>query len=1073
MSQNTKIIVDADKSVTVDEIFKMISDQTDYKFIYQENLFKKHPKVLLKKGAIEISKLLNESISSFEVNFNKNNTVVIKEKAPSITSGLLNESNQFISISGIVTDVNGEPLPGASVLEKGTINGTQTDFDGEFSLNIKDQNSVLVISYIGFITKEVLADTNTQMSISLAEDATSLDEVLVIGYGSQKKSDLTGAVSQISTKDFEKQPMISMDNALQGRVAGVQVTQNSGVPGSTFKIRIRGTGSFTNNEPLYVVDGFIGAGTGNLSPDDIESISVLKDASATAIYGNKASGGVVIITTKKGKEGNNKIEFSSFVSVANPIGEFNLLGASDFADLANRKNIEIGGSAIYTDEEISDLKTSGGVDWQDEIFQTAITNNQSLAFSGGGSGISYYVSLNHSKQDGLIKFTDYERVGFRSNLSAKINDKIDVDFNVYSTMDTRSNATNSTSAFGSGNLMAAALTFDPTTPVYDENGDFNLKTIHNVANRGYNPLLLASVADKKTYAKHLQSRIAVNYKIIKNVALNIAFGATNNSTNYREYVDPIINDDVSTARSNVTDGFSYQNTNRLTYKNVFNDKHDVSADLIYEQYAYIGRSTSAYSESFPNENLGYDNLGTGSNQAVGSGTSRSSGESYVGRVNYGFDDRYLFMGSVRADKSSKFLDDQLGLFPAFSMGWNIAKEDFFGDNFITDLKLRGSWGVTGSDAINTQAAHALLTTGNNNYIFTNNNDASQSIGIAPSEKAANPGLTWEETNQTDIGLDFALYNGKISGAFDYYQKKTDGLLMRRELPNYTGSTYQFVNAAAVENKGYEFSITAHPITTENLSWSISANLSTNKSKVLELVDGLDKIDLGGDYNSFSGSVTTVKVGESIGAFYGYVYTGPDPTNGDATYKDISGADGVPDGIITTDDRTIIGNGNPDYVFGINNTVVYKGFEFNMFIQSIQGNEVYNAIGTSTYGWGAVSRNSTNTGSLDSWSETNTDTNIPRLNSSIRPVSSFSVEDGSFVRLKNISLGYNISPDVLKNIGIASAKVYISGQNLLTFTNYSGFDPEVSSGGGSDIDPGVDNGVFPNTKTVTLGFNVNF
>ncbi|GAA3658327.1 SusC/RagA family TonB-linked outer membrane protein [Flavivirga jejuensis] len=1073
MSQNAKIIVDTDKVVTVDEIFKMISSQTDYKFIYQEDLFKKHPKVVLKKGEIKVSKLLNESISSFNVNFdvNKNNTVIIKKETLPTTSSQLEESNQSIRITGIIRDVDGRLLPGTNILEKGTENGTQTDFDGKFSLYVEDKNAVLVVSFIGYNTQEILVDESVEMNITLIQNATSLNEVVVVGYGgSQKKSDLTGAVSQISAEDFEDQPMISVDQALQGRLSGVQVTQNNGVPGSGFKIRVRGSGSFGNNDPLYVVDGFIGASTANFAPEDIETISVLKDASATAIYGNRASGGVVIITTKKGKEGKNKIEFNSFISVGDPIGEFNLLSGADFAELANRKSLEQGGVDIYTDQQISELRANGGTDWQDEIFQTAITNSYQLAFSGGGPGISYYVSANHSKQEGLIKRTNYERFGFRANLGAEISEKIKMDFNVFATSDTRKNGASNTSAFGDQNLMAAALTFDPTTPVYDSDGEFNLFSVNNVANQWQNPLFLATVADRTTYGKYLQSRIALNYEITNNLSFNIALGANSSYSNFREYVDPRVLQTGNSATSNVSDGLSYQNTNRLTYTNIFNEKHNISADLIFEQSEYNSRFTEASSENFPNSNLGADNLGLGTNQEVRSGSSRNSLESYISRVTYGFDDRYLLTGSIRADKSSKFLNDQTGIFPSFSLGWNISNEDFFGDDsVISNLKLRGGWGVTGSDKVDTQAAHAFLTTNGNNYVFGGNLDSSLSIGIGPSETAANPNLTWEETKQTNVGFDFAVLNGKISGAFDYYSKKTEGLLMRRNLPNYTGSNYQWVNAAAVENKGYEFSVNAYLVTTKDFSWEMGANFSTNKNKVLALVDDLEQIELGGDYNSFSGAVTIVKVGESLGSFYGYEYTGPDPTTGDATYKDLND-----DGVIDSEnDRTILGNGNPDFVFGINNRLTYKGLELNLFVQSLQGNEIYNAIGTSTYGWGAISRNALNPGSLDSWTPTNTDTNIPSLNSAVRPISSFSIEDGSFIRLKNISLGYNLPSSTLNTIGITSTKVYLSAQNLITWTKYSGFDPEVSSGGGSDIDPGVDNGVFPNTKTVTLGLNVNF
>lgn len=1048
----------------------MISNQTDYKFIYHKDLFKNTPKVELKEGTININKLLKNSVSSFNVDINKDNTIVVNNILLPSTLTSVEKANQSHMVSGTITDSSGFPLPGANVLEKGTNNGVQTDFDGKFFLNTKNENVVLKISYVGYITQEVEVKWDEEIMISLVEDTASLDEVVLIGYGSQKKSDLTGATSQISAKDFEKQPMVSVDQALQGRLAGVQVTQNNGVPGSGFKIRVRGANSFSSNNPLYVVDGFIGASTSNLAPEDIESVNVLKDASATAIYGNRASGGVVIITTKKGKEGKNKIDFSSFISVAKPIGEFELLDAATFAELANRKSVEQGGSDIYTSEEINDFEANGGTDWQDELFQTSITNNYQLALSGGGSGISYYVSANHADQEGLIRNTDYKRYGLRANVSAKLNDKLDVDFSSNYTRNVSRNGTSSTSTSGTGNLMARALTFDPTTPVYDENGDYNLLTINNVASQGQNPVFLADVADATTYRNYLQSRLALNYNIVKNLDFNISMGANTDDSNYREFVDEDVQNG-NTAISTVVNAYSYQNINRLTYKNLFNDKHSLSVDAIYEQSASVSRYTSAYAEDFANTVVGSEDLALGSNALVGSGTTKSSLRSFIGRVTYGFNDKYLFTGSIRSDESSKFVNDPVGVFPSFSLGWNISKEDFFQDiSVISNLKIRGGWGVTGNQNVDTQASYSFLNTGSSfNYIFGDAiSSGGISVGIGSATQDSNPDLTWEETTQTNIGLDFGLFNGAINGSFEYYNKQTEGLLMERDLPNYTGLLTQYVNAASVENKGYEMSITAYPITNKDFSWEISANFSSNKNKVLELVDDLDQIALGGDYNSFDGEVTIAKIGESLGSFYGYQYTGPDSTTGEATYKDFN-----EDGVVDSDDKIILGNGNPDFIFGINNTFSYKGINLNIFVQALEGNEIYNSIGTTTYGWGAGSRNTTNPGSLNSWTTTNTDTNIPSLNSAIRSVSSFSVEDGSFIRLKNISLGYTLPSHLLEPIGVSLVKIYVSGQNLITWTDYSGFDPEVSSGGGSDIDPGVDNGVFPNTKTITLGFNANF
>lgn len=1056
------------KSATVEQAFNKIQEQTEYTFFYKKKNLRSKEVLNKSKGTYPVSELLLEISQKHKLKFRQinNNIAVLRlEESRGVKNQALEVILEDVNISGKITDEDGIGLPGASIIVKGTDTGTTTDIDGNFSFSTPE-NSVIVVSFIGYDTQEISVAGRSVINVQLVANVSQLEEIVVVGYGGkQRKEDLTGAIAQVTSEDFDKQPVIKLDQALQGRIAGVQVIQGSGVPGAAFKVRVRGANSLNgSNEPLYVVDGLIGASINNLNASDIASINVLKDASATAIYGNQGANGVVIVTTKRGVKGKGNIEFSTFTTRSDVIDKIDLLDAASFATVVNEKRVEQSAPAAFSAAEIADLQSSGGTDYQDELFRTAITRNHQLAFSGGADNVNYYVSANFADQEGIIINSDYKRYALRANIDGKINEKVDINFNLYGSREIGHN--NDDGVNQAVDLVKIALTFDPTTPVFDQNGDYNLQS--QFGNQSVNPIARALETDFNGYTNTIQSNLGFNYKIIDHLEINVSGGFESRNSTVNGFTPRILGGS-GTASSTVRNTLSWQNINRLTYSNQFGAS-SLSADLVYEVREKEFRLTSASSSNFANEGVGSDNLGLGQdNIMVGTDVSKRTLESIFGRVNYGYDDRYLFTGSVRVDRSSVFPNDPTGVFPSFSVGWKISNESFLSDfSAVSDLKLRGGWGVTGNQEVSTQAAFAALSTGSNsNYLF---DDATISTGIGPSTQAENLDLTWEETKQWNIGLDGSILNKKVNFSLDYYSKRTEGLLLSKSLAAFTGLSNKFVNAGTVENKGFEISINAYPIAKDDFSWEFGVNLSSNKSEVIELVDGLDELFLGSAFFTNSGSVSIVKVGEELGSFYGYVYEGVDAT-GNAMYTDFND-DSMVDG---DNDRTIIGSSNPDFIFGFNNTLTYKGFELNAFIQGSVGNDIYNQARLLSYGYSSFARDATTTDILNHWSDTNTDTNIPRLTSSTNDVSSFSIEDGTFVRLKNISLGYYLPASLLDKLNIQSLKVYVSGQNLMTITDYTGFDPEVSSSSDSsnDVDAGVDNGEYPTSKSVTVGLTVKF
>lgn len=1077
-SQTSRISLDL-QQIPLEDVLDEIETQTEFKFIFNTDAVDLNRIVSLKTNQTGVNQVLKElfsnTITTYEIDNRKillrktNRKNKIQEEVNSI------EIQQFL-ITGTVKDADGQPLPRANIIEKNTKNGTQTDFDGNFSISVADKNAVLMISYIGFTTNEIPVNEQKTINITLLEDESKLDEIVLVGYGGiQKKSDLTGAIVQLSTKDFEEQPVTNFDQVLQGRTAGVQVIQSSGAPGDGFKIRVRGSNSITgNNDPLYVVDGIIDVEVSSINPNDIASINVLKDASATAIYGNQGANGVVIITTKEGRDGISTIEYNAFLSFDSLRKKVDVLGAVDFANLVNQRAPD-----TFSSTKLEDLRTSGGTNWQNEVFKSGLTQNHQLAFSGGKENFNYYVSGNLVNQEGIVINSGYKRYGLRTKLNGKVSDKMNLSLSINASREDRLNTGDRTKHGANLNdlVVQGALLWDPTSAI---SGD-NYKELSPFASIKENPVGVGKRVNRNQFKNTFQGNIAVDYTFFKGFNFNSSFGFQLADVNDRNFRGAIGNLETQGFISN-QHSVNWQSINRLSYKTKFDESHNLSADFIYEIRRGTDRQSSIQASDFDTEAGGVDNIALGADQTTTSSFAERKLKSYFGRVNYDYQGKYLLSASFRIDGTSVFPNNKTGYFPAVALGWNISKEAFMdSQDFIHNLKLRGSWGITGNQNIAPFSTLSLLSVGaSSNFSF---DGSSTSVGIGPSKVLANPNLKWEETTQINIGIDVDLLQNHISLSADYYVKDTKNLLLERSLPSYTGLETQLVNAGTVENKGYEFNLNLRPLSyNSELSWNSGFNISFNETKVISLLEDQDEIIPETFFGAgASGQIpfTSIKVGGPLGNFRGFQNIGIWQSSeaaealkfgaspGDWKFKDEDG-----NGKLDNKDITVVGNGTPDFVWGLNNNFSYKAFDLNILIQGSVGNDVFNLIRSSSFGQTSDVRQATAPELLNAWTVDKPNSKIPRLDSPSKLLNSYFVEDGSFTRLKNISLGYNLSEELLEKFKISSAKVYVSAQNLITLTNYTGFDPEVSSGDKSDLYTGVDFSPYPLPKSIIVGVNLS-
>ena len=972
------------------------------------------------------------------------------------------------TISGRVTGDDGLPLIGATVQAKGSQTGTVTDVNGNYNISVPDDVTTLIVSYVSYTTQEIAINGRTVIDVILSASTSILDEVVVVGYGTLKKSDLTGSLASVTAKDFEQQPLTRIDQALQGRAAGVAVTQSSGAPGAGFKIRIRGANSISgNNNPLYVVDGLVVGDINSLNVNDIASMEVLKDASATAIYGSRGANGVVLISTKNGKKGEAQVEFELFRGVSKVAQELDFMTPAEFAVGVNAAE----GNELYNSAAISALENGGGENWQDRFFRNAGSLNAQMSVSGGSEAIDYYLSGNFYDAEGTIIDQTYKRYALRANLNAKVSSKLKVGLNAFFSRDENE---------GARANLATGLTWDPTTPAFDTDGNYNFTPlIPGVGNGSPNPL----VAPENNVRLNLDHQIIANgyanYNILENLVLNISGGVEQRNIAQNGYTSLLVN---NTGNATVTnrDVNRYQNTNRLTYTLDKNPNHRLQLDAVHEQQLVTTVWTTATASGFFSDNTTYKDLALGAVQRTTNNSTSESLQSFLGRVNYSLFDKFLFTASVRADGSSKFQEgNRWGVFPSGSVAWRLSEENFIKDmGTIDNLKLRASYGLTGSQAIGPLATRSIPIVGAGvNYPF---DGGGYTVGVGPSNRLANPDLTWETTTQTNFGFDLGLWNSKFTLSLDVYQKNTTDLLLERILPSFVGPTVVAENVGEVENKGFDINLGL--ILVDNNDWQISSNLnfSRNINKVLALVDGNEPLELGNIYygNSFPVNPTRVEVGQPISSFRGYVFEGVYQLNeadeaarfgrnpGDAKYQDLNG-----DGVISSDDITIVGDGNPDFTWGWNWTASWKNFDLNFLFLGSQGNDIYNFQRMRMMGLGSAQFHAVHADYNNRWTESNP-SNIPAGRNGTEFLSSQFIEDGSFVTLKNVVFGYTFN-NVLNSIGLDALRLYINAENLFILTDYTGYDPESTASGNSDVDLGIDYNAYPINRSIYFGLKVTF
>ena len=985
-------------------------------------------------------------------------------------------------ITGKVTGLeDGLPLPGVSVKINGTKLGTQTDANGLYSINVPKTAKSIDVSFIGFLTKTIQIGAKSVLNVSLETDAKQLSEVVVVGYGEQSKALLTGSQTSISAKEIKDVPLLSTEQALQGRAAGVQVTQSSGTPGGGISVRIRGLSSISgSNQPLYVVDGIplstgsytqLGAGgqsTNSLSdinPSDIESIEVLKDAAAAAIYGSRGANGVVLVTTKRGKNEATQISFNSYYGTQSVRKKITTLTGPEYVTqlneaLANRygAGTDITAFGAGLDPVPANAKTTV---WQDQIFRTAPQQNYDLSLRGGSEKTKFFMSGNYFNQDGIVIGSNYNRYSGKVNLDNQVNDKFKVGVSSYFSSSKSNRTNNDNNIYG---VVSAAILLAPTIPVYNADGTYGKDPISSIDNP------VASALEPTFYATN--TRLLANsfgeYAFIPSLKFKTTFGIDYLTSKDRRFYPTTTNVGAGSSGSGEegqNQNINFLNENILTFTKTFgNHSLSVLGGVTFQKSNF--ESIYAAATGFPGNAVRRLSAGAVKTDASSGGSSNGL-VSYLSRLNYSYLNKYILSASVRVDGSSRFgVNKRYGTFPAGSVAWRVTEENFM-KNFksVSNLKLRASYGVTGNQEIGNFSSLNLVNTGAN-YL--------QVGGLFPGQ-LGNANLTWENATTLDFGVDLGLFKDRVNFTADYYDKKTDKLLQNRPLVGSSGFLGIQKNLGSMDNKGLELGLNGDIIRNKNLTWNLGANISFVKNRITSLE--------GAPFNA--GFASWVQQGQSIGSFRGYRVIGIFQSQADITAApfqsaaakpgDIQFADLNGDGKITSDDQEIIGQGLPKYYGGITTSVNYKGFDFSAFAQFVGGNSIYNNTRAFAEGMNSIFGQFATT--LNRWTPTNTNTTMPRAvygdpNNNRRTSTRF-LEDGSYLRMKNISLGYTFGQEIVSKLKIRSLRIYAASQNLFTITKYSGFDPEVSTFSDTNLAPGTDFLTFPQGKTYTFGINLGF
>ncbi|MFA9392432.1 MAG: TonB-dependent receptor [Prolixibacteraceae bacterium] len=1099
-SQNFKMTLSIENSST-QEVFDKIESISDFKFFYQNEQIDQDMRFDIDFENERVEDILDEVLRDTDLQYQvmDDNLIVI-----SLKEGAEKQTEEKKSIEGAVIDKKtGEPIPGVNVIIQGTWNGTTTDFDGKFKFGNVNPGVTLMFSFIGYASQWVKVENVNPILVKLAQDSKSLEEVVVVGYGEIRKKDLTGSVSQVFADDLNDMPVARIDQALQGKMAGVSIQQSTGQPGESPIIRIRGVGSLSaGNNPLYVVDGYpITGDLRDINPNDIETIEVLKDASACAIYGSRGSNGVILITTRLGKKGEQKLSFNMYTGFQKVLNKVDALNAEEYSIIAKEMHDNAWLDYAYTngiqasanDPNDVRLKVDGtpddkfiydpnnyqpiegryiDTDWQDEIFETAPIKSYQLSASGGNEKTRYMISAGYMSQDGVVMSTDYERYTARTNIVTKITDKITAGLQLAPSFSSQ----HTIRMDGIRGPVLRSIYSVPSFPVKWDDG-----TWAQSASYGYNATIanqpvssLMGRTDKNELFSIL-GNLYLEIEILKNLKFKSTAGADIWSKKRHMYeADYAVwkDGDVGGAEYNTYFNRNWLNENTLNYNLDIGEKHRLNALAGYTLQKNYYEWSNMSANNFPNDDVQTLNAGKvyGGSQSI----SEWSMISYLARVNYSYNDKYLLTASIRRDGSSRFgLNTKWGVFPSTSMAWRISEESFLKEkDWLSDMKIRVGYGETGNNAIGDYAAQGTIGTGRD-YIF----GGQITPGLSPNG-ISNYGLKWEKTQQFNTGINVSIIDSRFNFSLDYYSSKTKDLLLNVPIPTITGYSRALVNIGQVSNKGWEFEM--HTVNIEgDFTWTTDFNISQNRNKVLKLGPAGDPI-LGGH-----GSSNITQIGSPVGLFYGYDQIGvwnsweeiaanphfASAHPGDARMRDVNG-----DTEINAKDMTDIGSWEPDFTYGMTNTFRYKNIDFSLVFAGSQGNEIYN-LAMRYYGVGSDGNSVKKV--LGRWqsAENTGDGMTPRVHIAAtglsRDYSSRWVEDGSYLLIQNITIGYTLPTKLINKLYFKSCRLYASAQNPKMFTNYSFYNPMMDADNGNPLGPGVDFGAFPLSQVYSFGLNVTF
>lgn len=1056
-SQNTRVTVIVNQASTI-HVLSEIEKQTEYLFVYDTKDINLNQLVNIHAKNRPVSEILDEMFKGTDIRYAmEGKNIMLMKHSNKNTHDI---EQQMKTLKGTVTDAKGEPIIGANIKVEGTNIGTITNMDGQFTLNVPE-NAILQISYIGFINQNIKVGTDKSITVQLQEDSQSLDEVVVVGYGTMKKSDLTGSVSSLTSDNFKTGTDLTPQQLMQGSFSGVNISQNSGKPGGSNTIRVRGGTSITaSNDPLYVIDGVpISTSAGvnqsniststtdffdqepvnplaNINPGDIESINILKDASATAIYGSRGANGVIMITTKKGKQGVRQLDYSFNLGISTVAKKLDVLTGDEYRSTVSDLGLTLDDKGMNTD-------------WQDIIFRTAISQNHHLSFMSGSEHTNYRASVGYSNQNGILKGSGMKSANGRVNINHKaLNDKLKLDMNLsYGETDSdQAPLSNTVGSEMGSSMLYEAYVFNPTYPIYNEEGDYYDVPPYRVNPASFSKELL----DKRSTSQFL-GNLTADWNFYKPFTFQVNVGYNKNTINRNSYISKsnlLGNSNNGYVTVQKLSDYSKLLETILKYNQDFGNHH-INAMIGYSwQYFYDeGQTTKAY--GFLSDNFKWYSLAAAQTvESISSYAESNTLISMYGRVNYNFADKYLLTATVRRDGSSRFgSGNKWGIFPSVAASWRISQEDFFRNDVVSDLKLRASFGITGSQEIGNYNSLSTLGALSNGYLI-----GGKKITIVLPQQYTNPDLKWEQTAQTDIGIDFGLLNGKIRGSIDWYYKRTTDLLLSVAVPSPSLITKQIANVGTVTNQGVELDLAFDLMRRKNFTWEANLNLSHNENKVVSLSNGKwtgDNMQVAPcQGQGLSGTYAQlIMPGQPIGTFYGKRFTG------------------IKDGVeqfANNGEPEVIGCAQPDLTFGIGTNLQYKNWNLSLNFRGSVGNDIYNCTANNlVYLSNLPGRNVLKKAIT---SGVNRD--------QAKVYSSRFIEDGSFVRLDNISLGYNFN---LPELYIPNARIFVSAQNLFTITNYSGTDPEVNSEiSRTGVAPlGVDYLSYPKARTFSMGINVSF